>query len=57
MIALETRLRAARHVTLGTMRGLALRMTYSPDDSNSLEEIEVLKMMLGRIFERRELKS
>jgi AcrR family transcriptional regulator len=47
----EKGLRAARHVTLGTMRGLALRMTYSRDDSNSLDEIEVLKTMLGRTFE------
>ena len=48
----EKGLRAARHVTLGTMRGLALRMTYSRDASRSLDEIEVLKMMLGRMFER-----
>jgi AcrR family transcriptional regulator len=47
----EKGLRAARHVTLGTMRGLALRMTYSRDDSNSLEEIEVLKTMLGKTLE------
>ena len=48
----EKGLRAARHVTLGTMRGLALRMTYSRDASRSLDEIEVLKMMLGRMFQR-----
>ena len=48
----EKELRASRHVALGTMRGLALRMTYSRDRANSVAELVVLKTMLGKFLGR-----
>jgi AcrR family transcriptional regulator len=46
----KQRLAAARHVTLATMRGLALRAIYSHGRDDAQDEIEVLKSMLTSFF-------
>jgi hypothetical protein len=42
----SSQIAAARHLVLATMRGLALRMSYTKDSGRSSEEIALLQRML-----------